>query len=185
MEQKEDGFNIEGWSICLHMSEQLLTLWFPTCSAWHFHRRRGILWAHQQLTRRWRVWCDSDGFGRNSSRRCIPSSTELVLPKQLRYIWAVHLLPINRHSFYIERIAHNTTDLFEESKENKLEYTDVFTAYTNMVETALEQFLSSRIPVSLIVAVGALFCESIIHWLLYFLFVAMHYRGLRWKSLSK
>lgn len=38
--------------------------------------------------------------------------------------------------------------VFEESKENKLEYTDVFTAYTNMVETTLEQYLSSRIPVS-------------------------------------
>ena len=40
-------------------------------------------------------------------------------------------------------------DKFEESKENKLEYTEVFTSYTSFVESSLEKHLSSKIPVNL------------------------------------
>lgn len=41
----------------------------------------------------------------------------------------------------------NLTDKFEESKENKLEYTDVFDAYTTLVEKSLEEYLTKKIPV--------------------------------------
>lgn len=39
-------------------------------------------------------------------------------------------------------------DKFEESKENKLEYTEVFDSYTTMVEKSLEDRLSMKISVS-------------------------------------
>ncbi len=39
-------------------------------------------------------------------------------------------------------------DKFEESKENKLEYTEVFNTYTTFVESSIEKYLSSKIPVS-------------------------------------
>ena len=39
-------------------------------------------------------------------------------------------------------------DKFEESKENKLEYTEVFNNYTKLVERSIEQYLSDKIPVS-------------------------------------
>jgi hypothetical protein len=38
-------------------------------------------------------------------------------------------------------------DKFEESKENKLEYTTIFNEYSNMVEKELEIFLTRKIPV--------------------------------------
>lgn len=38
-------------------------------------------------------------------------------------------------------------DKFEESKENKLEYTEVFNTYTTFVESSIEKYLSSKIPV--------------------------------------
>jgi hypothetical protein len=38
-------------------------------------------------------------------------------------------------------------DKFEESKENKLEYTEIFGQYTNFVESSIEKHLSSKIPV--------------------------------------
>jgi len=41
------------------------------------------------------------------------------------------------------------TDKFEESKENKLEYTEVFDSYTGMVEKSLEDRLSKKISVSM------------------------------------
>lgn len=44
----------------------------------------------------------------------------------------------------------------------------MFTAYTNMVETALEQFLSSRIPVSVIVSLKLLRYHSLNVVCLYF-----------------
>lgn len=69
-------------------------------------------------------------------------------------------------------------DKFEESKENKLEYTEVFNQYTSFVESSIEKFLSSRIAVS-----KALLFHMV--WTLpqrvddtYF------YRDLTWKSLS-
>mmetsp|Transcript_87725 Transcript_87725/g.171569 ORF Transcript_87725/g.171569 Transcript_87725/m.171569 type:complete len:175 (+) Transcript_87725:149-673(+) len=43
-------------------------------------------------------------------------------------------------SFY-----QNNCDKFEESKENKLEYTEVFNQYTTLVESYLENYLSSKI----------------------------------------
>lgn len=40
-------------------------------------------------------------------------------------------------------------DKFEESKENKLEYTEIFDQYTTFVESSLEKYLSSKISVCL------------------------------------
>lgn len=52
----------------------------------------------------------------------------------------------------ISRLRLNSSrflsDVFEESKENKLEYTSLFQEYTNTIETMIEDRLRERIPVS-------------------------------------
>lgn len=39
-------------------------------------------------------------------------------------------------------------DKFEESKENKIEYTPVFEEYTHAIETMIDQTLKQKVPVS-------------------------------------
>jgi hypothetical protein len=43
------------------------------------------------------------------------------------------------------------TDKFEESKENKLEYMELFEQYTSLIEQMIEDHLTARVPVSLLV----------------------------------
>lgn len=49
-------------------------------------------------------------------------------------------------------------DKFEESKENKLEYTEVFNTYTTFVESSIEKYLSSKIPVGATMVWNSLLC---------------------------
>ncbi|KAJ1420682.1 hypothetical protein B484DRAFT_128666 [Ochromonadaceae sp. CCMP2298] len=46
----------------------------------------------------------------------------------------------------LNQFYHDHCESFEEGKENKLEYTATFGAYTSMVETYLEGALASKLP---------------------------------------